>query len=390
MSGARGRIAWALTTSAASRCLLQLMFRLAIASVFLKAGLNKIASWELTVQLFADEYKVPVLPPDFAAAMASTFEIGCSILLILGLAHAAGDAAAARHDRGDPDLRLSERLRRAPDVGVDPALPAHARRRAAGRSTASSVWSRRISRPTDVGEQPSPARPALPAWRRLAVRLAVAFALLTFLSVAIVGVLVRERQKREVEDTVGTQLLNIARVAVLLVDPALHAEVAATPAAPTPTPTAACARALAAMQREVLLTTPIRTLAEFDRTGRRARVVVTSDGAEQPGDLVALAPELIEPIAWSLEDGVARYTRRLPHRAGHLDQRLRADRRSRRAGRPRCCAWTTPSRSTSTACTSSTPPILQGLGGRGAVRADPGPALRAPADPADQRAHRWR
>ena len=66
--------------------LLQLMFRLAVASVFLKAGLNKIASWELTVQLFADEYKVPLLSPDLAATMAVTFEIGCSMLLILGLA----------------------------------------------------------------------------------------------------------------------------------------------------------------------------------------------------------------------------------------------------------------------------------------------------------------
>jgi putative oxidoreductase len=65
--------------------IVQCMFRLAIASVFLNAGLNKIASWELTVQLFADEYKVPVLPPDVAARMAATFEIGCSTLLILGL-----------------------------------------------------------------------------------------------------------------------------------------------------------------------------------------------------------------------------------------------------------------------------------------------------------------
>src|SRR3989442_12334045 len=65
--------------------LLLLMFRLAVASVFLKAGLNKIASWELTVQLFADEYKVPVLPPETAATLAATFEIGCSTLLILGL-----------------------------------------------------------------------------------------------------------------------------------------------------------------------------------------------------------------------------------------------------------------------------------------------------------------
>ena len=66
--------------------LIQVLFRLAIAAVFLKAGLTKIASWELTVQLFADEYKVPVLPPDLAATMAAAFEIGCPILLVLGLA----------------------------------------------------------------------------------------------------------------------------------------------------------------------------------------------------------------------------------------------------------------------------------------------------------------
>ena len=36
--------------------------------------------------LFRDEYKVPVVPPEFAAAMASTVEIGCSMLLILGVA----------------------------------------------------------------------------------------------------------------------------------------------------------------------------------------------------------------------------------------------------------------------------------------------------------------
>ena len=66
--------------------MLQLGFRLAIASVFLKAGLNKLASWEISVQLFRDEYQVPVLPPEIAAAMATTFEIGCSALLIAGLA----------------------------------------------------------------------------------------------------------------------------------------------------------------------------------------------------------------------------------------------------------------------------------------------------------------
>ena len=66
--------------------LAQLLFRLAIAGVFMKAGLTKTASWEFTVQLFADEYKVPVLSPEFAAFLATTFELSCSTLLALGLA----------------------------------------------------------------------------------------------------------------------------------------------------------------------------------------------------------------------------------------------------------------------------------------------------------------
>ena len=41
--------------------IVQCMFRLAIASVFLRAGLNKIASWELSMELFADEYTAPLL-----------------------------------------------------------------------------------------------------------------------------------------------------------------------------------------------------------------------------------------------------------------------------------------------------------------------------------------
>ena len=63
----------------------QLLFRLAIAGVFLRAGLIKIGSWESKLALFADEYKVPVLAPHVAAAISATFEVGCSVLLLLGL-----------------------------------------------------------------------------------------------------------------------------------------------------------------------------------------------------------------------------------------------------------------------------------------------------------------
>lgn len=160
-----------------------------------------------------------------------------------------------------------------------------------------------------VEPAPAPsARPALPVWRRLAVRLGVAFALLTFVSVAIVGGLVRERQKRELEDAVGTQLLNIARVAVLFVDPAQHAELARALRPEMPAYRRLRA-SLESVQREVLLATPIRTLADYDPKTRRARVVLSTDIAERPGGSYAVAPELDEPITSGLVDGVARYTR---------------------------------------------------------------------------------
>lgn len=64
----------------------QLLFRLGVASVFLKAGLIKASSWESTLGLFRDEYRLPGLPPEIAALMATSFELTCSTLLILGLA----------------------------------------------------------------------------------------------------------------------------------------------------------------------------------------------------------------------------------------------------------------------------------------------------------------
>ena len=63
----------------------QLLFRLGVASVFFKAGLVKLSTWETNVALFRDEYRVPVLPPELAAILATTFEIRCSAMLIVGL-----------------------------------------------------------------------------------------------------------------------------------------------------------------------------------------------------------------------------------------------------------------------------------------------------------------
>ncbi|MBX7199611.1 MAG: DoxX family protein [Rhodospirillaceae bacterium] len=59
--------------------------RLFIASIFFKSGLTKIKDWDITVSLFADEYQVPVLPPEIAAFLGTTFELTMPVFLALGL-----------------------------------------------------------------------------------------------------------------------------------------------------------------------------------------------------------------------------------------------------------------------------------------------------------------
>ena len=65
---------------------LQLLFRISIGAVFWNSGLTKIASWQSTVVLFRDEYRVPVIPPEIAATLAASVELTCPVLLLLGLA----------------------------------------------------------------------------------------------------------------------------------------------------------------------------------------------------------------------------------------------------------------------------------------------------------------
>jgi putative oxidoreductase len=65
---------------------LQLAMRIAVGSVFFKAGLLKYNSWEFAVKLFEEEYKVPVLSPTVAASLAMVNELTWPIFLFLGLA----------------------------------------------------------------------------------------------------------------------------------------------------------------------------------------------------------------------------------------------------------------------------------------------------------------
>ena len=63
----------------------QLVFRLALANVFFRSGLTKLASWDTTILLFQDEYNVPLLPPELAAYLATSVELAAPVALVVGL-----------------------------------------------------------------------------------------------------------------------------------------------------------------------------------------------------------------------------------------------------------------------------------------------------------------
>jgi putative oxidoreductase len=65
--------------------LAQLAARLYVARVFFLSGLTKIRSWDTTLALFTDEYKVPLLPPELAAYLGTGGELVLPVLLVLGL-----------------------------------------------------------------------------------------------------------------------------------------------------------------------------------------------------------------------------------------------------------------------------------------------------------------
>ncbi len=63
-----------------------LLARLGVGAVFFRSGLTKLTNWDLTLQLFGEEYQVPLLSPAVAASLATAAEIACPVLLAAGLA----------------------------------------------------------------------------------------------------------------------------------------------------------------------------------------------------------------------------------------------------------------------------------------------------------------
>ncbi|MES2678036.1 MAG: DoxX family protein [Pseudomonadota bacterium] len=66
--------------------ILLLIIRLWMANIFFKSGLTKIANIDSTISLFEYEYALPIISPAIAAYFSIAFELGCSVLLALGLA----------------------------------------------------------------------------------------------------------------------------------------------------------------------------------------------------------------------------------------------------------------------------------------------------------------
>lgn len=59
--------------------------RIFVGMAFFRSGLTKIADWETTLALFADEYHVPFLPTEVAAVAGTFGELFFPVLLIMGL-----------------------------------------------------------------------------------------------------------------------------------------------------------------------------------------------------------------------------------------------------------------------------------------------------------------
>ena len=83
----RGRHLWSLLTRALDTLqpLAALLARLYVAQVFFLSGLTKLRDWGTIVALSTDEYKVPLLSPQIAAAMGTAGELTLPMLLVIGL-----------------------------------------------------------------------------------------------------------------------------------------------------------------------------------------------------------------------------------------------------------------------------------------------------------------
>jgi putative oxidoreductase len=71
----------------------QILLRFGVGLVFWRSAQSKLAGSDTTLLLFREEYRVPILPPELAAYLATAVELTAPILLAFGLATRLGAAA---------------------------------------------------------------------------------------------------------------------------------------------------------------------------------------------------------------------------------------------------------------------------------------------------------
>jgi len=145
-------------------------------------------------------------------------------------------------------------------------------------------------------------------FHRLSVRVAAGFVAVTLLGVGLMGVLIYERQKQILQETLGTLLLSTARTGALKIDPVLHAQVEATLTQDSDAYRRVRADLAKVQDANPDVTTPIYTLTGFDAHKRLAHFMVTSRGPGLPGEPYPLVPALLEPLGRAFREGVATHT----------------------------------------------------------------------------------
>lgn len=147
--------------------------------------------------------------------------------------------------------------------------------------------------------------PRLPLWRRLAVRLALAFVLLAAAGILASGFVQYRAEDAELRQSLGALLLNIARTGSLLVDGDLHARLAQDPR-PDGTAYATIRDRLLLMQEANGLDESLYTLTDVE--GDHARLGVIGNGLGTVGSEYRLAGDIQAVVRRAFVEGTAGYT----------------------------------------------------------------------------------
>jgi HAMP domain-containing protein len=145
----------------------------------------------------------------------------------------------------------------------------------------------------------------LPLWRRLAVRLATAFALLAAAGILVSGFVQYRAQDAELRQSLGALLLNIARTGSLLIDGDLHARLAHDRRPDGP--------AYGAIRDRLLLIQDANGLDESlytltDVAGAHARLGAIGNGLGAVGSDYQLQPSIQEVVRRAFAEGTPGYT----------------------------------------------------------------------------------